>query len=75
MADGPHVGLRLLAPLLDDPRLDRYQPLHATHAELLTRAGDLSAAADAYRRAIELTANDAERGALEQRARQRGVEV
>ena len=37
-----------LAPLLDDGRLDRYQPLHATHAELLARAGDLSAAAAAY---------------------------
>jgi RNA polymerase sigma-70 factor (ECF subfamily) len=75
MADGPHVGLQLLGPLLDDGRLDRYQPLHATHAELLARAGDLSGAAAAYRRAIELTANGAERGALEQRAIDRGVEL
>jgi RNA polymerase sigma-70 factor (ECF subfamily) len=73
IADGPHVALRLLTPLLDDPRLDRYQPLHATHAELLGRAGDLAAAADAYRRAVALTANDAERRALERRARERGV--
>jgi RNA polymerase sigma-70 factor (ECF subfamily) len=75
MADGPHVGLRLLAPLLEDGRLERYQPLHATHAELLTRAGDVAGAGAAYRRAIELTANDAERAALERRARQRGVEL
>lgn len=75
MADGPNVGLRLLAPLLDDARLERYQPLHATHAELLVRAGDLTAATAAYRRAIELTDNAAERGALAQRARARGADI
>jgi RNA polymerase sigma-70 factor, ECF subfamily len=69
MADGPHVGLALLAELEDDGRLDRYQPLHATRAELLARAGDHEAAAAAYRRAIELTGNAAEREALALRAR------
>jgi RNA polymerase sigma-70 factor (ECF subfamily) len=68
MADGPHVGLALLADL-DDERLDRYQPLHATRAELLARAGDADGAAAAYRRAIELTHNIAEREALEARSR------
>ena len=53
LADGPHVGLALLATLDGDDRLDRYQPLHATRAELLARSGDLDGAADAYRRAIE----------------------
>lgn len=48
MADGPHVGMALLA-----------------------RAGDADGAATAYRRAIELTQNAAEREALE--ARSRGV--
>jgi RNA polymerase sigma-70 factor (ECF subfamily) len=67
-ADGPHVGLALLATLEDDHRLDRYQPLHATRAELLARTGDLDGAADAYRRALDLTGNDAERRALERRA-------
>jgi RNA polymerase sigma-70 factor (ECF subfamily) len=75
MADGPHVGLRLLAPLLTDPRLDRYQPLHATRAELLARVGDRAAAAAAYQLAIALTTNDAERAALHQRAREHGVDV
>lgn len=70
MADGPHVGLALLADLEVDDRLDRYQPLHATRAELLRRAGDVEGAAAAYRRAIELTQNAAERAALEERARQ-----
>jgi RNA polymerase sigma-70 factor, ECF subfamily len=37
-ASGPQAGLELLAPLVDDPRLERHQPLRATHAELL-RAG------------------------------------
>jgi RNA polymerase sigma-70 factor, ECF subfamily len=35
----------LLEPLLGDSALERYQPLHAAHAELLSRAGD--AAGDA----------------------------
>ena len=68
MADGPHVGLAVLATLDGDERLDRYQPLHAARAELLVRAGDTVAAAVAYRRAIELTQNAAERRALEARA-------
>ena len=75
LADGPHVGLALLATLDGDARLDRYQPLHATRAELLARSGDLDRAADAYRRAIELTHNPAERRALVARAtRHRGRE-
>lgn len=69
MADGPHVGLALLAGLDVDERLERYQPLHATRAELLARAGDADGAALAYRRAIELTGNAAEREALEARSR------
>jgi RNA polymerase sigma-70 factor (ECF subfamily) len=68
MADGPHVGLALLATLDGDDRLARYQPLHATRAELLLRAGDHAGAAAAYERAIELTNNAAERQALERRA-------
>jgi RNA polymerase sigma-70 factor (ECF subfamily) len=69
MTDGPQVGLALLAGLDGDERLDRYQPLHATRAELLARAGDQDGAAIAYRRAIELTQNTAEREALEARSR------
>jgi len=68
LADGPHVGLALLATLDGDERLDRYQPLHATRAELLARAGDLDRATAAYRRAIDLTDNAAQRRALTDRA-------
>ena len=67
-ADGPHVGLALLATLDGDQRLARYQPLHATRAELLARSGDLDGAAEAYRRALELTGSEAERRALHRRA-------
>jgi hypothetical protein len=31
------TGLALLEPLLSDPALERYQPLYAAHAELLSR--------------------------------------
>ena len=43
------------------PRLAGYQPLHAAHAELLRRCGDVDAAGRAYERAIELSANAVER--------------
>jgi RNA polymerase sigma-70 factor (ECF subfamily) len=66
-ADGPGDGLDLLAPLLADPKLADYQPLHATHAELLRRAGEAERAADAFERAIELSANAVERAELQRR--------
>ncbi len=66
-ADGPEAGLELLEPLLGDARLERYQPLHAAHAELLRRAGDGAAADEAYARAIELSTNAVERTELRRR--------
>ena len=67
LAHGPQAGLELLRPLLADPTLQQYQPLHATHAELLSRAGHRPAAAHAYRRAITLTQNAVARAELERR--------
>ncbi len=67
LAAGPAEGLELLEPLLGDPALERYQPLHAAHADLLRRAGDAAGAAGAYERAIALTANAVERAELERR--------
>ena len=67
LASGPAAGLALLEPLLGDAALERYQPLHAAHAELLSRAGDAAAAASAYERAIALTGNAVERAELERR--------
>jgi RNA polymerase sigma-70 factor (ECF subfamily) len=67
LADGPAAGLALLEPLLGDSALERYQPLHAAHAELLSRAGDAPGATRAYERAIALTSNAIERAELERR--------
>jgi RNA polymerase sigma-70 factor (ECF subfamily) len=66
-AIGPDAGLELLEPLLDQLALERYQPLHAAHAELLRRAGDLAGSRRAYERAIELSPNAVERSELERR--------
>jgi RNA polymerase sigma-70 factor, ECF subfamily len=66
-ARGHQAGLELLEPLLREGVLHDYQPLHATHAALLRRAGDTGGAARAYRRAIELTDNQVERAELERR--------
>ena len=67
LADGPAAGLALIEPLLGDSALERYQPLHAARAELLSRAGDVAGARGAYERAIALTANAVERAELERR--------
>jgi RNA polymerase sigma-70 factor (ECF subfamily) len=65
MADGPETGLRMLVPLQTD--LDRYHLFHSAKADLLRRAGRTDDAAEAYRRALDLTTNDAERRFLERR--------
>jgi RNA polymerase sigma-70 factor, ECF subfamily len=66
-AEHAQAGLAILDDLQVDPRLERYQPLHAARAELLRRAGDLEGAATAYEAALALTSNAAEREALERR--------
>jgi RNA polymerase sigma-70 factor, ECF subfamily len=63
-AAGPERGLALLEPLLGDPKLERYTPLHATHADLLRRRGDAEGAAAAYERAASVSANPVERDEL-----------
>jgi RNA polymerase sigma-70 factor (ECF subfamily) len=49
--------------------LDRYQYFHAARADLLRRLGAFGPAADAYRRALALAGNAAERSFLEGRLR------
>jgi RNA polymerase sigma-70 factor, ECF subfamily len=63
-AAGPERGLSLLEPLLGDPKLAAYTPLHATHADLLRRQGDIAGAASAYERAASVSANQVERDEL-----------
>ncbi len=69
-ASGPEQGLSLLEPLLADRKLERYPPLHATHADLLRRQGDTSGAAAAYERAAAASANPVERDELLRRRAQ-----
>jgi RNA polymerase sigma-70 factor, ECF subfamily len=69
MADGPEAGLELIAEL-EGGRLADYHLLHATRADLLRRLGRDADAAEAYRRAGELTSNPAERAFLERRLRE-----
>ena len=54
--DGPDAGLRGL-DALDDPAVERFQPAWTTRAHLLAEAGRVEEAVEAYRRAIELTAD------------------
>ena len=52
--DGPDEGLRAL-DAVTDPAVERFQPAWTTRAHLLALAGRTADAANAYRRAIELT--------------------
>ena len=65
MADGPGAGLPLVDELAD--ALDTYHLFHATRADLLRRLGREAEADAAYRRALELATNPAERRFLEGR--------
>ena len=65
MADGPQVGLTLIASLADD--LEEYHLLHAARADLFRRAGAKNEAANSYKRALELVTNKSERRFLERR--------
>jgi RNA polymerase sigma-70 factor (ECF subfamily) len=61
--DGPAAGLEIV----DQLPLDDYRYLHSTRAELLVRLGRTEEAAAAYRRALELVRDGAERRLFERR--------
>ncbi|MDQ1397925.1 MAG: hypothetical protein QOG64_3184 [Acidimicrobiaceae bacterium] len=65
-AEGPAAGLRI-ADQLD---LDGYRYLHSTRAELLHRLGRTDEALDAYRSALALVHDDAERRLFQRRLSQ-----
>jgi RNA polymerase sigma-70 factor (ECF subfamily) len=67
MVDGPAAALQRLEALARDKRLARYRYLPAARADMLRRLGRAADAAAAYREALELTANGAEREFLEAR--------
>ncbi|HWG65705.1 MAG TPA: sigma-70 family RNA polymerase sigma factor, partial [Streptosporangiaceae bacterium] len=61
MAKGPEAGLASIADLEREGRLGGYRYLPAAKADLLRRLGRRLEAEQAYREALTLTANDAER--------------
>jgi RNA polymerase sigma-70 factor, ECF subfamily len=66
-AGSPEAALDLISPLLADPHLSSYTPLHALHADVLLRLGHPTSASLAYDRAITSTSNAVERAELERR--------
>ena len=67
MRDGPAAGLALLEEIATAPELREYHLVPATRAELLTRLGRPYEAAVAYRAALQLVGNQAERTYLTRR--------
>lgn len=65
MAEGPERGLECIAEL--ERPLGKYHLFHAARADLLRRLDRRPEAAEAYRRALELARNEAERRYLARR--------
>jgi RNA polymerase sigma-70 factor, ECF subfamily len=74
MAEGPERGLQIIDRLAASGELDRYHLLHSARADLLRRLGRHPDAARAYRRALELATNSAERAFLSARLAEVGGE-
>jgi RNA polymerase sigma-70 factor (ECF subfamily) len=70
-ATGPQAGLEIV----DRLDLDEYRYLHSTRGELLRRLGRAEEAREAYRRALRLAHDDAERRLLERRLAEVGREA
>ncbi len=68
-ADGPEAGLRIV----DQLALDDYRYMHSTRGELLYRLGRTDEARAAYRRALALVHDDAERRLFERRLAELGT--
>jgi RNA polymerase sigma-70 factor (ECF subfamily) len=67
MVKGPAAGLLALDAVAGDPRLAGYPYLEAARADLLRRLGRRAEAAAAYRGALDLATNEAERSFLAHR--------
>jgi RNA polymerase sigma-70 factor (ECF subfamily) len=65
MARGFQEGLKLLLQL--EEQADHFYPYHAARADLLWRTNQREAAADAYKRALDLCTNKPERDYLQRR--------
>jgi RNA polymerase sigma-70 factor, ECF subfamily len=73
MTNGPDTGLAIVDAIVAGGSLDDYPYLHSTRADFLRRLGRRGEAAEAYGRALELTANEPERAFLERRLRELSV--
>ncbi|WP_336070492.1 RNA polymerase sigma factor [Nitratireductor rhodophyticola] len=67
MRDGPETGLAAIDAAMADGGLDAYHLAHAARADLLRRLGRDVEAKNAYRRALALARQSAERRFLERR--------
>jgi RNA polymerase sigma-70 factor (ECF subfamily) len=65
LAWGINVGLEMLLRL--ETQADGFYPYHAARADLLRRMNQYEAAADAYKRAVDLCGNSTERAYLQRR--------
>ena len=65
MRQGLQEGLKLLLQLED--QAETFYPYHAASADLLRRTNQWEAAADAYKRALDLCNNKTERSYLQRR--------
>jgi RNA polymerase sigma-70 factor (ECF subfamily) len=73
MADGPASGLAIIDRIAASGELDDYPYLHSARADLLRRLDRRPDSAEAYRRALALTANAPERAFLEGRLAELGA--
>ncbi len=69
MADGPEAAWATLARLEENGDLAGYPPFYAAKADLLRRRGHSAQAAETYRQAADMTANDSQRRHFARQAR------
>jgi RNA polymerase sigma factor (sigma-70 family) len=67
MVHGPEEGLVELVRVRKMPGMEGYHLLHATAAEFWRRLGDHARASESYKRALDLTANEAEKRFLKRK--------
>ena len=70
MRDGPRAALGLVNTLLENGGLDDYGLAFSAQGDMFRRLGRFDEARDAYRRALDLATQDAERRFLESRVRE-----
>jgi RNA polymerase sigma-70 factor (ECF subfamily) len=73
MAVDAQTGLQILLKL--ESQADHFYPYHAARADMLRRSNQREAAVDAYKRAIELCTNQAERNTLQRRLKEMDKEA